>query len=157
MPPIEPLIALLEQTERERDDMQQQTLRLQDAHAAAQARADQLLGYRGEYEQRFASQFREASSIELMRSYQGFVARLTQAVDQQTVAAQRAHAQWQRAAEALREHEVRVASVRKLIESRMREMRLEADRREQKASDELAMRAAWNRLAASTGFASLHS
>ena len=157
MPPIEPLIALLEQTERERDEIQKHTLRLRDAHAAAQARADQLLGYRGEYEQRFAVQFREASSIELMRSYQGFVARLSQAVDQQAGAAQRAHVQWQRAIESLREHEVRVASVRKLIEGRMREMRLETDRREQKANDELAMRAAWNRLAASTGFATLHS
>lgn len=157
MPPIEPLIALLEQTERERDAAQQQLLRLRDAHQAAQAQAAQLLDYRGECEQRFGAQFRSAgNSIELMRSYQGFVGRLTQALEQQSMVEQRMRDQCERAREILREHEVRVASVRKLIENRMRELQRETDRRDQKASDEIAMRAAWNRLAASTAFAQLH-
>jgi flagellar FliJ protein len=45
----------------------------------------------------------------------------------------------------LRDGEIRVASVRKLIERRQAEARLSADRREQKNTDEFAQRAAWNR------------
>ena len=45
----------------------------------------------------------------------------------------------------LRDGEIRVASVRKLIERRQAEARLSADRREQKNTDEFASRAAWNR------------
>ena len=45
----------------------------------------------------------------------------------------------------LRDGEIRVASVRKLIERRQAEARLSADRREQKTTDEFASRAAWNR------------
>lgn len=156
MAPIEPLITLLEQTERERDAAMAMMLRHREAHHAAQAQADQLLEYRGDYERRFATQFREAGSIEMVRVYQGFVGRLSQAVEQQTQIAQRSKVQYERSREILREHEVRVASVRKLIEGRMRELQRETDRREQKASDELAMRAAWTRLAAATRPAPLH-
>ena len=47
----------------------------------------------------------------------------------------------------VREQELRVASVRKLIERRLAELRLAADRRDQKQTDDFASRAAWNRLA----------
>lgn len=156
MTPLDPLIALLEQTERERDAAMAQMLRLRDAHQAAQAQAEQLVEYRGDYERRFATQFQAAGSIEMVRVYQGFVARLSQAVEQQAAIAERARGQYEQARDRLREQEVRVASVRKLIEGRVRELQREADRREQRASDELAMRAAWTRLAAATRPAPLH-
>ena len=156
MAPLEPLIALLEQTERERDSAMAMMLRHREAHQVAQAQADQLLEYRGDYERRYATQFREAGSIELVRVYQGFVGRLSQAVEQQAQIAQRSQTQYERSRGILRDHEGRVASVRKLIEGPMREMQRESDRREQKANDELAMRAAWNRLAAATRPAPLH-
>ena len=40
---------------------------------------------------------------------------------------------------------MRVASVRKLIERRSHELRLAADRQEQKQTDEFASRAGWGR------------
>jgi flagellar FliJ protein len=52
---------------------------------------------------------------------------------------------------ALRESELRCASVRKLIERRTQEHRLFEERRDQKQTDEQAARAAWNRLGANGG------
>ena len=43
--------------------------------------------------------------------------------------------------------EMRVASVKKLIERRETTMLLQAERRDQKSQDEMASRAAWQRLA----------
>ena len=53
---------------------------------------------------------------------------------------------WSNRAKLLRGQEMRVASVRKLLERRVQELRLAADRRDQKQTDEFAARAAWNQL-----------
>lgn len=145
---MQPLLALLGQAERERDEALAQHQRSLATHTAAQAQAEQLLGYRGDYERRWGEQFAREGKIELIRCYQGFIERLTQAVDQQHRIATHAAAQLERAQATLVQQELRVASVRKLIERRVREGRLEADRREQKQTDEFAARAAWNASAA---------
>ncbi len=148
MDALQPLNALLEQTERERDEAQAHLLRTRAAAEAAQAQAEQLLAYRADYEARWGAQFGREGRIELVRCYQGFVSRLTQAVDHQQQIAAHAQRQVLAAEAALRDRELRVASVRKLIEMRLREARRHADRVEQKQIDEFATRAAWNRLAA---------
>lgn len=145
---MQPLLALLGQAERERDEALAQHQRLLAGHASAQAQAEQLLGYRADYERRWGEQFAREGKIELIRCYQGFMERLTQAVDQQRRVAAQAAAQAERAQAALVEQELRVASVRKLLERRVREARLQADRREQKQTDEFASRAAWTASAA---------
>ena len=114
------------------------------AQIAAVAQAEQLLTYRREYEQRWGEQFKSEGKMELVHCYRGFMDRLTQAVDQQERIAQNANAQMERAREVLRDHEVRVASVRKLIERRAQELRLSAERIEQKQTDEFGARSAWN-------------
>ncbi|HZT55945.1 MAG TPA: flagellar export protein FliJ [Burkholderiaceae bacterium] len=144
----ETLTILLGQHERQRDAAIAEHRRAQDATTAAQGRAEQLRGYRGEYEQRWRAQFGRAGKIELVHCYQSFMERLTLAIAQQSHAAEQAAQQAGRAGVALRDAELRCASVRKLIERRVAEQRLAADRREQKQTDEAATRAAWNRLAA---------
>jgi len=143
MNPLLPLMALLAQTERERDAALADTQRAAQAQLAAAAQAEQLLTYRREYEQRWGAQFRNEGRMELVNCYRGFVDRLTQAVDQQQRIALHAQAQLDRARDVLRDHEVRVASVRKLIERRAAELRLSADRLEQKQTDEFGARTAW--------------
>lgn len=143
---IEPLMALLGQAERERDQALAESRRAGEAQAAAEAQAEQLLTYRGEYEARFREQFSRSSSMDVMQCYQGFMQRLTLAIDQQQRVVQHAKDRVERLVQALREQEMRVASVRKLLERRLQELRLVADRREQKQTDEFASRAAWNRL-----------
>jgi len=146
MHPLQPLIALLEQTERERDEARLHLLRARDAQHGASNQAEQLLAYRRDYEARWGAQFGRAGAIELVRCYQGFVDRLSQAVDHQAKVAAHAAVNAEAAEQALREREQRVASVRKLIERRIAEVRRDAGRNEQKQLDEFATRAAWRQL-----------
>lgn len=145
---LQPLMALLEQTERERDAALAEHQRAAAAQQAAAAQCEQLLGYRGEYEQRWGERFGREGGMELMHCYQGFMQRLAQAVEQQERVARHAMAQFERTREALLRHEIRVASVRKLIERRVREAQQSADRREQRQADEFASRLIWTRHAA---------
>ena len=145
---LQPLTALLAQSERQRDLALADQLKAQTLHAAARAQAEQLLTYRREYEQRWSAEFCREGRIELVRCYQGFMERLTQAVDAQMQAASHAQAHLARADATVRDCEVQCASVRKLVERRLAEGRREADRHEQKHHDELAARIAWSRRAA---------
>ena len=147
MNPLEPLMTLLGQVERERDELALSCQRAAKSQQDCATRAEQLLTYRREYEQRWAHQFRTDGRMELVNCYRGFMERLTQAVDQQRAMAEQADAVLDSARLALREGEMRVASVRKLIERRVAEVHTAVQRREQKASDEFASRAAWNRAA----------
>ena len=135
MTPLEPLMSLLAQTERERDAVQAEAQRAADAHLQALRQLEQLLGYRRDYEARWGQQFRQNATMDVVHCYQGFTLRLGQAVEQQQraveLAAQRSDGERVR----LTEHEVRVASVRRLIERRIAEMQRSADRRDQKQTD----------------------
>lgn len=150
MPELKPLMALLEQAERERDEAQQLRQHALAQANAAQEQAEQLLAYRRDYEQRWSTRFGAAGQMELVHCYHGFVTRLTQAVEHQARVARHAAGQAERAAQALQQQELRVASVRKLIERRVQELQRRGARLEQRQTDELASRAAWNRLAAAT-------
>ena len=148
MPDLQPLSMLLQHCERGRDAAEADHRRLQALGAAAVAQCGQLRGYRQEYEQRWAGQFRAASPIELVHCYQSFTQRLALAIEQQARIAEHAAQQLERARTALLDAELRCASARKLIERRRLEQRLGAERREQKQTDEAASRATWTRLAA---------
>lgn len=141
-----PLKTLLEQAERERDDAQAEHRRARIASDAAKVQSEQLLTYRREYQQRWSEQFKLEGKMELVHCYHGFMERLNLAVDSQARIVQQAAAQADKAMLVLREREIRCASVRKLIERRMQGHRVDADRREQKQSDEFASRAAWKRM-----------
>ena len=143
-PSLDPLMALLGQAERERDEALAGMQSANEAHLAAQSQADQLLAYRAEYEGRFREQFSRKSSIDILQCYQGFSARLGQAIDQQQKIADHAALRLEQSREGLRDQEMRVASVRKLLERRVHELRQMAERRDQKQTDEFAARAAWS-------------
>lgn len=137
---LDTLLALLE---RERGERDQALLGMREAeglasHAAAQAQ--QLAEYRAEYVRRWSNRFRAQGSIELVQCYQGFMQRLEQAIGQQRQAADHADALLRQTRDALRERELRVGSVEKLIERRLREQRQHASRREQSQTDEAAQR-----------------
>ncbi|MEO8154822.1 MAG: flagellar export protein FliJ [Rhizobacter sp.] len=145
-PSLDPLMSLLSQAERERDTALTAMQRASETHLAALTQADQLIAYRSEYEARFREQFSRKSSIEILQCYQGFSARLGQAIDQQQQVTGHAALRLEQSRGALRDQEMRVASVRKLLERRLHELRQVTDRRDQKQTDEFAARAAWNQL-----------
>lgn len=138
---LQPLIILLRQAERERDSAWAEAQGAIQAEQDAAKQAEQLLAYRREYEQRWSAQFKLEGRIELVHCYTAFMDRLSYAVDQQQRAVVHATAQLESTRLRLAEHEVRVASVRKLIERRSQELRVAASRAEQKQSDEFGARA----------------
>jgi flagellar FliJ protein len=142
------LTILLGQNERQRDAALADHQRAQAACEAAARQVDELRTYRREYEQRWGAQFAREGQIELVRCYQSFMERLTQAVEQQARIAEHAAQRLDHALGVLRGAEMRCASVRKLMERRVLEERLAGDRRDQKQTDEAATRAAWVRIGA---------
>lgn len=145
---LQPLAFLLSQAERQRYDALAEQLKAETAKRAAEAQAEQLVAYRREYEQRWSAEFCREGKIELVRCYQGFIHRLTQAVEQQERAAAHAAVQAERAEAIVRGHELRAAGLKKLVERRLRESEAHSARLEQKESDDRAVRASWNRLTA---------
>jgi len=138
---------LLVQAERQRDEALAEQLKLDAGCRAAVAQAEQLVLYRREYEQRWHAEFCREGRIELVRCYQGFIERLSQAVQQQERVATHASAQVERAAAIVRGHDIRAVALRKVIERRQKEQHRIALGQEQRQSDEQASRAAWLRLA----------
>ncbi|MGZ5251903.1 MAG: flagellar FliJ family protein, partial [Caldimonas sp.] len=74
---------LLAQAEAQRAEALAEQIKLEAAQRAAAAQAEQLVTYRREYEQRWSAEFCREGKIELVRCYQGFIERLSQAVEQQ--------------------------------------------------------------------------
>lgn len=137
---MDTLSTLLEQAEAARNQALATFNQARARCDAARAQAAQLVGYRADYHQRWSGQFERGASLEIMRCYQAFSARLEQAITLQDDAVANAQSAQARASDALTAHELRVASVRKLIERRTHEVRRAVDRQEQKANDESAMR-----------------
>jgi flagellar FliJ protein len=147
MTPMQPLLTLLAHAERERNAVMADAKRIEQEHRQALRQAEQLLGYRRDYEQRWSSQFSQSGGIDIVQCYQGFVTRLGQAIEAQERLTRHAAQRLEQAQEAWQQQEMRVASVRKLIERRSRELRGDDDRREQKQLDEHAARLLWGRSA----------
>jgi len=142
------LDTLLEQATGARDSALDQHRRALSAADAARRQGEQLSDYRKEYVRRFGTQPGRAGSVELLQCYHGFMARLDDAVSQQVQLAAQAARRADDAKAALLAAELRVASVGKLIERRVAEAQARRERADQKASDEFASRAAWQRMAA---------
>ena len=143
---LQALRFLLAQAERQRDDALAAQMTAEAAERAAVDQAEQLLVYRREYEQRWSAEFCRDGKIELVRCYQGFMERLSLAVDQQARIAAQAVLQAQRATERVQGHEMRTAALRKLLERRSGEAIRLGQQREQRQSDDQAARAAWARM-----------
>ena len=139
---LQALTVLLERAEAERDE----ALRLlQDAQAKASAARNQhaqLNQYRTDYRHRWTQEFAQRTTVQLLGCYQNFGQRLDQAIGQQGGIADFADQRVSTARDQLRERELRVASVRKLIERRRAESLRQQMRQDQRATDEQAARAA---------------
>ena len=149
------LNTLLEHAGTARDAAQAGQQRALQALQAARQQAVQLSDYRRDYAQRFGSPFQQRGQIALLQCYQGFMQRLDDAVAQQQRVVEQQATRAGEAQALLLAAELRVASVRKLIERRVAETGRAQARSEQKDSDELASRAAWLRLAGAAPGAAL--
>ena len=142
-----PLLQTLQERERERRD--QALLQWREAQRqaeAAQEQADALVTYRSEYRKRWAAQFAKAAPIEIVRCYQGFIERLEQAIVAQQGQVQGSADRLEAALKRLRHREMKLATVRRLIERRELALALVAQRLDQKACDEAGQRRSPNAL-----------
>ena len=134
------LQALLKRSEDERDAASAQLRQAEGLVAQAQAQAQSLRDYRGEYDQRWQTRFRESGTTELLHCHRGFGQRLDHAIAVQSSQADQLANRVQRARDQLLARELRVAGVRKLIERRQAELQKIAVRRDQRNTDEAAQR-----------------
>ena len=152
---LQPLRFLVARTEAERDQALAEQHKAEAAERAAATQSAELVAYRRDYEARWRAEFGREGRIELVRCYQGFMERLSQAVDQQAHIAEAAAANAARRAAVVRELDLRASGLHKLIQRRVGESDRVLARAEQSQSDEQAARAAWLRSAASSQLAAL--
>ena len=144
------LLKTLLEREQKRRDEQMAAVRNAVANAEAQQQqADGLGTYRTEYCRKWSAQFQQAATMEILRSYHGFLSRLDQAITQQKSVVEHAHRMVAAQRQRLVEREVRVATVERLIKRREAMLAKIADRRDQKNLDELAQRLSATRAQAS--------
>jgi len=134
------LNTLIEREQQRRDAAIVQWREAQRQSDNAREQCDSLITYRGEYRKRWAAQFQQGGTMEIVRCYQGFVERLDQAIASQQGNAVQAEQRVQVARVHLRQRETRLAMVRKLMERRVQAHTQQQDRRDQKASDDAAQR-----------------
>jgi flagellar protein FliJ len=133
------LATLLELAERQRDAARSALMQAENHSNRALAQLDQLVAYQADYRARAPGTAGLAAPIELLRCHQGFMGRLDQALMQQREAVRNADLALHRGRQQLQQAELRVASVKKLIERRQAERSRAEARREQRHSDESAM------------------
>jgi flagellar protein FliJ len=138
---MQTLTTLLDQAESQRNVALAAFNQARSRRDATREQARELGVYRDDYTQRWNAQFRGGgASLDIVRCYRQFADRLELAIAQQAHAVTVAEQACARANDTLAAHELRVASVRKLIERRQIEARRGDDRREQRDADELAQR-----------------
>lgn len=142
---LDALKLLLERATQERDRLAGELRRGEEVLLRARRQGEQLGGYRGEYTQRWSTQFGRGGAIEIVHCYQSFMQRLDEALAQQQrhiAAAERGVAAVR---QALLQAELRMASVKKLIERRQAELARLQERRDQRQTDETAQQLAMRR------------
>lgn len=142
-PSLEPLQLLMQREQQHCDQAQAALQRAGEAAGRARLQHEQLLAYRGQYEERWTQQFAQGGSMDLLHCYRSFMLRLDQALAMQARQVELAERQCEHARQALLECERRAASVRKLMERRLAELAQAGRQRDQKLSDEQAQRMRW--------------
>ena len=132
------LQALLTQAERERDQALSMLAQAEQQAQRLQHQAEQLHEYRSELRARHPAGSGRTAPIEQLRVHQGFSGRLEEAIDQQQLQRLAALEGVERQRQALLALELRVASVRKLLQRRQLAQRHAQARRDQRQTDEAA-------------------
>lgn len=136
-----PLLLVLEAAEKARDAAFADMQGARKAYETARQQSQSLSDWRREYQTKWQTQFRQTGGMEIMRCYQDFMQRLGDAVSDQDKRVEQARVYMERCREQLIERERKVAAVAQLMDRRQAELTLAQNRRDQKATDEMAARA----------------
>jgi flagellar protein FliJ len=149
----EPLLTLLQQLERERDQARVALLQAENTSNRALAQHDQLLSYQADTRARAPGRSGQAASVVMLQLHQGFSERLDQALLQQQGVLERSQADLLTRRERLLQAELKVAAVQKLLQRRAAEQDQIERRRDQRQTDESALLR--HRQRSSSGFGGL--
>ncbi len=133
------LNTLFEHAERQRDEAQATLLQAETTVRRLQAQEAQLRAYRDDYRARHPALGGRSAGIEALRCHQDFMQRLDQALQQQSGHQQACEARCTVLRSELVVQELRVASVRKLLERRGQAAQYQTDRLEQRRTDDAAL------------------
>jgi len=142
------LKTLLEIVTRERDQAAAAMAQAEQQLRAQQQQWEQLQAYQADYVRRAPAHGGRAAPIEVLRTHQAFMGRLDQALTHQQRVLSAADGEAQLRRQTLLQRETRLASVRKLMQRRATSAAREADRAEQRRTDEAAMQHHWHQRAA---------
>lgn len=138
MSALNALIVAVEIASRKRDEARQALREAQAVQQAAQAQLSQLQDYARETEQRWGMQADTTVKPEVMFHHYQFMGRLDHAAGLQTSVVGDQAARVERAQRTLMETELRLASLRKVLEARRLELERSQARMDQKQTDERA-------------------
>lgn len=138
MSSLSALTVAVEAASRKRDDARRMLQDIQAAQQAAQAQLDQLEGYARETEARWGVKADTAIKPEVMYHHYQFMSRLGHAAGLQTGVLGDHACRVEVARQALLQAELRLASLRKVVDKRRQDLERAQMRREQKQTDERA-------------------
>ena len=138
MSSLQAFTVAVELAERRRDAARQALRDVQGAREAAQAQLEQLSGYAQETQSRWGASEGRTLKPEVMAHHYHFMGRLDHAIGLQSGVVGSQDARVAGARQTLLQAELRLASLRKVLERRRAEQALAEQRREQKQTDERA-------------------
>ena len=138
MSSLNALSVAVEVASRKRDDARKVLQDTLAAEQAARAQLNQLEDYARETESRWGMKADTTMQPEVMYHHYQFMNRLGHAASIQNVVVRDHSARVQAAQRALLDAELRLASLRKVVEKRLNDLALQQQRRDQKQTDERA-------------------
>jgi flagellar protein FliJ len=138
--PSAPLSAVLSQSEEARDEALAEFEKARQSLDGARAQLQSLHDFRQQYQTRWQSQFSRSGGVEIMRCYNEFMDRMSEAEAEQQRRVEHCKVTLERCRLHLMERERRVAAVSTLMDRRAREVQRAENRKDQKATDEIAAR-----------------
>ena len=138
MPEANALSVAVEMALRQRDDARRSLQDARSASQAAQAQLDQLEGYARETQNRWGMRPNAAVQPEVMYHHYQFMNRLGHAASIQAGVVGDQAGRVESAQRALLEAELRLTSLRKVVDKRRHDLELQQMRRDQKQTDERA-------------------
>lgn len=136
--PFQSFEVAVDLAERQRDGARQTLQNTLQARAAAQGQLEQLQGYAQETQQRWGMRAGATVQPEVMEHLYGFLGKLEHAIGVQVGVVQSQDRRVEQAQKALVQAELRLTSLRKLLQRKRQEWAMQQQRREQKQTDESA-------------------
>lgn len=138
MASLKAFLVAVEMAERQRDEARQALQDARNAQLAAQQQLEQIESYAAETQNRWGLRADATVKPEVMYHHYQFMDRLAHASGLQSGVVGNHAARVEAAAQALLQAELRVTSLKKVVDKRMREMEQLQSRRDQKQTDERA-------------------